>query len=89
MAEKKRGAVFQLLRQQVGGNVAVCAYHLREKFLAQNGLSILLLLTNDLQEDTSRDVVARFSVDYLEFNALQDEIAYIRNCDVATFFRIV
>src|SRR6267154_77837 len=69
--------------------VAVGADDLREEVAAHEGLAVVFLLGNDLQQDRTRDVPLSLLVDDHKVDALDHQPADVCERDVAAFDRIV
>ena len=62
---------------------------MRQNFCREKGLTTGLLFVDDLQQNRAGQVIAAGDVNNLEFFALYDELAKIRDRDVTANFGIV
>jgi hypothetical protein len=72
-----------------GVGVTVDAHYLRKKTLAQNGLTVLFLLADYLQQDAASDIRICLFVDDGEIHPVCYEVPDIGQCDVAAFIGVV
>jgi hypothetical protein len=72
-----------------GVSVAVNTHYLRKKTFTQNGLTVLFLLADYLQQDAASDICICLFVDDGEIHPVCYEIPDIGQCDVAAFIGVV